>query len=168
MNPKICFTQYQDGCFPSLFSRPECRYEWAELRSVKENPLNLDQRRKRCPALSLCTRATILNLNKTPDSHEHIFFLLLPASIPVSSAHQTGSTNSEGQQATEEIQNSRAHPGCVSDAWCVTPGRDPVLQPLPGTKPVAPNTWGRLFQTVAHMEQVHFILSFSLCLPLSL
>lgn len=142
-----------------LFSSSECRYEWAELRSVKENPLNLDQWRKRCPTPSLPACPTILSLNKSPDSHVHIFFLL-PASIPVSSARQTGSTNSEGQQARKEIQDTHAHPGGVSDAWCVVPP--------PGTKPVTPNMWGWLFQTGANTEQVHFILSFSLGLPLSL
>lgn len=130
MNPKTCFTQYQVGCFPSLSSSSECRYEWAELRSMKENPLNLDQWRKRCPAPSLPTGPTILSLNKTPDSHVHIFFLL-PASIPVSSAHQTGSTNSEGQQARKEIQNTRAHPGGVSDAWCVVSHRQGPGAPAP-------------------------------------
>ena len=96
---------------------------------MKENPLNLDQWRKRCPAACLPTCPTILSLNKTPDSHVHIFFLFPPPFI--SSAHHTGSTNSEGQQARKKIQNTRTHPGGVPDAWCVVSHRQGPGAPAP-------------------------------------
>ena len=69
--------------------------------------------------------------------------------LPTRLVPQTPKDNKPGRKFRTLAPTQEVCP--MPGVWCHT-DRDPVPQPPPGTKPVASNTWGWLFQTGANTE----------------